>query len=291
MSIIHSPTKSGSDSNLPLLEDVTTDPIHGYKRRRVNDSKISIQNELKAFKEDIKNLLDCWKSDQDKRLLCIEKTLNEIKLSNIEIEKSMEFISNQYEEMSQKVTALETQCMKQEHIIDQLKDEVENLNRNAKITSIELRNAPCDLHETKQDLLKYIIKLCENMKLELNPTDIKDIYRIPGKPEANKPIIVSMSTVSIKQNVLKAAKTYNTRNRNNKLNAKDLGLQQTSPIYLSEHLTAKGNRLYFLARDLAKNNNYKYCWSSGGKVFVRKNEGMPAILIKSEEQILSLKKI
>ncbi|CAH2093521.1 unnamed protein product [Euphydryas editha] len=54
------------------------------------------------------------------------------------------------------------------------------------------------------------------------------------------------------------------------------------------NLTAKGARLYFLARDLAKSQNYKFCWTSYGRIYVRKNENSPVIVIKNENHVNSL---
>ncbi|KAL4710608.1 hypothetical protein ACJJTC_003244 [Scirpophaga incertulas] len=79
-----------------------------------------------------------------------------------------------------------------------------------------------------------------------------------------------------------------------KLRAKHLGWrkQEETPIFVSEHLTGKAARLYFLARDLAKNKLYKFCWTSLGRVYVRKNEekDSPYIQITSEHQIQDLLK-
>ncbi|CAK1598136.1 unnamed protein product [Parnassius mnemosyne] len=85
------------------------------------------------------------------------------------------------------------------------------------------------------------------------------------------------------------AKSFNIKHKC-KLCAKHLGFktQEDTPIFLSEHLTPKGARLHFLARDLAKSKNYKFCWTAYGKVYVRENENSPIIMIRNESQVHQL---
>ncbi|KAG7309289.1 hypothetical protein JYU34_005230 [Plutella xylostella] len=90
--------------------------------------------------------------------------------------------------------------------------------------------------------------------------------------------------------MLKGIKSFNIKNSKNKLNASHLGLKDNStPVFTAEYLTPKANRLYFLARDLVRTDLYQFCWTSQGRIFVRKSEGTPAILIKNEEQVTQLR--
>lgn len=255
------------------------------KRKRPED----FSDELKLFKEDMQQMFLAWTSDQDKKIQRIEDRLIKIQTHYSDIEKSLEFISNKQEETSTKVESLEKKCKDNESVISTLRDEIENLHRNAKINCLELRNVPAKPKESKEELTQLMIKLGKTINLELSEDDFKNIYRVPGKVETNKPIITEMKTVELKQNLLKAAKTYNFRYKDQKLNAMNLGFNKNSPIYIAEHLTPNANRLYFVARDLVKSKLYKYCWTSMGRVFVKKTDESAAILIKSEGQILALK--
>lgn len=57
----------------------------------------------------------------------------------------------------------------------------------------------------------------------------------------------------------------------------------TKPIYLPDKLIPKNVRLYYLARNFVKENDYKYCWVSYGKVFLRQEDGKKRKLVSSEE--------
>lgn len=276
-------TKSGSE---PLINQVG-------KRKKLDADveEDSIQYQLKEFKVEVMEMLKSWKTDQDQKFQRLDSTLRDIRQTHQEIEKSIEFIGAQVEDMGSKVSTLEKMCKINEDEIVVLKEEIENLHRNSRIACLELRNVPSKPKETKEDLTAMVENLCKTLKVNISAGNIKDIYRIPGKAGKPGPILTEMSGSMVKQTILKASKDFNIKQHNNetKLNASYLGLDSSEPIYIAEHLTAKANRLLFLARDFAKTNSYKFCWTTNGKVFMRKAEGSNMILVKSEAQIQALK--
>lgn len=120
-------------------------------------------------------------------------------------------------------------------------------------------------------------------------TYVWNVFRIKTKA-INAPIIVELTTVHCKENLLTSFKKFN-KDKQNKLNTEHLRIQGTSiPIYISENLTAKTKRLFFLARGAASHLDFKFCWTSRGKVFLRRNEGSPHILVQTEQDIHALNK-
>lgn len=288
----HTPNVTGSDSDASKKSERLTQTQQvklRSKRRRSPDS--NIDQKFQTFEDKITKMMSSWKSDMDAKFEKFDSMLSYIKT---DIEKSLEFMSAQQEEIKQKVECLQQECKanqndNQNHIAF-LEDHIEDLLRNARNSSMELRNVPHTENETKEVLSNYLINMSEKVNSKISYIEIKDIFRIPGKPEANKPIIVELTSSMQKTKLLKAVKTFNSSNRQNKLNAAHLGLRSlSSPVFVAEHLTSKANRLHFLARELTKAGKFKYCWTSSGKVFLRKAEGSPIILVKTEEQITHLK--
>lgn len=150
---------------------------------------------------------------------------------------------------------------------------------------------PKNNSEEKEDLVNMVLRLGKSINCNFNKSDVKDIYRVREKKDGQKntPIVVEFSSTIVKTDVLKKSKAYNIRDKS-KLRAKNLGFtkNEETPIFVSEQLTVKGSRLFFLARDLAKSKGYKFCWTSYGRVYVRKSENTPIILVKSENQVQSL---
>lgn len=83
---------------------------------------------------------------------------------------------------------------------------------------------------------------------------------------------------------------YHNTKHNEKLRAKHLGLRMSeeTPIYISEQLTPKAARLFFLGRELIKQKLYKYCWTSYGNIYLRRDDGTAVIQIVNEAQITQL---
>ncbi|CAH2089623.1 unnamed protein product [Euphydryas editha] len=102
-------------------------------------------------------------------------------------------------------------------------------------------------------------------------------------------IVVGTSSAMVKSDILRLSKAFNIKTKG-KLCAKHLGFltSEDTPIFICEQLTTKGARLYYLARDLAKSAQYKFCWTAYGKVYVRKTETSQVVCIKSEAQVHQL---
>ena len=134
-----------------------------------------------------------------------------------------------------------------------------------------------------------VTSLSNTIDCDLNAYDIRDIYRVCIKKGnvTNTPIGVETSLTLLKNKVVRLCKTFNIKHKN-KHCAKHLGLRSfvDTPVFITE-LTTIASRLYFLARDLRKSKTYKYCWTAYGKVYVRKEDTSPIILIKNEAQVLT----
>lgn len=165
------------------------------------------------------------------------------------------------------------------------------METGARKTNFVIKNVPKIAGESKQDLIDMVVSLSQNINnivCSIVKNDIKDIYRVRGnKQNYNTPIVVETGSTLLKNDILKMAKNFNIKHKT-KLCCKHLGLKthEDTPIFLSEHLTAKG--LHFLARDLKKSGAYKYCWTAYGKVLVKQDDQAPTSIIRSEAQIQQL---
>lgn len=246
---------------------------------------------LDSFKDEMINTISALFSAQTSELKTIAKELKDIKQTNLNIENSVEFLSQQNEELHRKINQMELQSTKDREYIHILEDRLEDLQRNNRKTCLEIKNVPKKPQENKNDLVDMVVNLSKNIDCEIQKSEIRDVFRVQGKRDGpkNTPIIVETSSTMIKTGILKACKSYNIKNKE-KLRAKVLNItsEEETPIFVSEQLTAKGARLYFLARELHKTKQYKFCWTSFGKVYVRRDENSPVILINHESQITQL---
>ncbi|KAJ8704271.1 hypothetical protein PYW08_012995 [Mythimna loreyi] len=224
----------------------------------------------------------------------------EIKASNIEIrksnermEESMSFINKQFEDMKREVEDLRKERLLQKHYIESLEKKILDLQHKSRSSGIEIRNIPQEHTETTSSLIKTVSKICGTVGVSVQESSIRDVYRLPGKPSSSttpRPIIAEFSSVQTKQTLMTAIRDYNKgKGKDKKLNTASIGLSgDPKPVYIAEQLPASTKRLFYQAREFAKNNRYKFCWISNSNIFIRKMEGDKQVLIHSEKCLLDL---
>ncbi|CAH0716604.1 unnamed protein product, partial [Brenthis ino] len=254
------------------------------KRRREGSFD---DNEANAsFRKDIFRMFEEFKLEQKNNFKLLQDTITQ---QNKEIQTSLEFLSVRYDEIHGKLESFEAERKTHLAYIQSLEDKVENLENSSNSASLEIRNIPVKASENKTDLTNVIVNTGLVLQTSIQPSDIRNIYRENTKSNI-KPIIVEFTTVAMKENILKLTKTYNKNHSSKKLSTKDLHFEDPQkPVYISESLTHKTRRLFSLSRQFATLNGFAYCWTSIGKIYLRKKEGDPYHRINSEHDFIKLK--
>ncbi|CAB3244667.1 unnamed protein product [Arctia plantaginis] len=286
--------KSVSDTDVNRVGSGNKTPpsyvFQRVKRSRENTEDCLIE-QLNEFKEEMKKMMSLFTANQSTEMIKITTTLKEIQYSNSSIENSIAFLTAQNEEYKQKIIQLENQAKEDKKYIVILENKMEEMLIGSRKANFVIQNVPKRNNETKEDLIEMTLFLSQTIGCNINKHDIKDIYRVRGRNlELKKsPIVVETGSTLLKTEIMKTAKAFNIKHKA-KLCCKHLGFktQVDDPIFLSEHLTAKGSRLHFLARDLVKSGSHKYCWTSYGNVYVMKDDQAPTITIRNEEQVHKL---
>lgn len=248
----------------------------------------SISQQFTNLREEVRKMLTDFSTTQGNELKKVTLALKEVQQSNHNIEKSVAFLTAQNEEFKKKIGQLEIQIKEDKQLITSLENKIEDMQMGSRKTNFEIKNVPKKNNETREDLIDMVMCLSHSIDCNVTKSDIKDIYRVRAKKseKTNTPIIVETGSTLLKTDILKMSKSFNIKHKT-KLCVKHLGIktQEDTPVFLTEHLTVKGSRLHFLARDLAKSKAYRFCWTAYGKVYVRKDERSPVITIRSEEQV------
>ncbi|KOB66883.1 Asparaginyl-tRNA synthetase [Operophtera brumata] len=208
----------------------------------------------------------------------------------VKLFRSMDYVSEQIKDLQNKISNLEGEKNTMTKQMDMIDVRIDNLERINKKSSIEIRNVPRRPKEGKKELFNMIQKLYSVIDSQ-DMTDayqLRDVYRLPSKPDATTSTIVAeFSNTLAKDNFIQKVKKY-SKNKYEQLNSKHLGINDPKTfIYISEHLTVKATRLFYLARDVAKTQGFDFCWTSNGRVFLRKKENAPHILVKDEETLMT----
>ncbi|KAG7297044.1 hypothetical protein JYU34_002548 [Plutella xylostella] len=279
--------KSSSEPELSVTP--TNFAVTRIKRRREEDS-IGM-TELSTFRDEMMKSMAALFANSDKKICQMVSSLKEVQESNRGIVDSISLLTEQNKLLQDKILSLESQRREDSEYISLLENKIEDLQMSNRKANFELKNVPRKNNESKEDLIEMVVQLSNTVGCEITKKDIKDIYRVRGKTDSsrNTPIIVETGSTLTKSELMKMCKLFNIKHKS-KLTAKHLGFRKDEdvPIFISENLTSKGARLHFLARDLVKSKNYKFCWTAYGKVYVRRDENSQIINIKSEAQCTQL---
>lgn len=298
-------TQSRSDPDLTAaVEEINQNITTRYKRPR-SDSSPRVEQDmanstLATFKKELLNMLEEWKSEQKQILSQLVSDVTQLKLqcsaihnTNMEIEKSIVSLNNDYEDILRKVSEFEKQQTEYKESINKLEKQIIDLQQRSRTSAIEIRNIPAIPNETTDSLLKVIARLGSLIQMEVPSINIRDIYRLPARPGQSKSIFVEFSSVQMKNSFLSSIRKYNKeRTVAEKLNTSSIGIPgDCRPVYVEEHLPQSSKRIFYLAREFAKRNKFSFCWVSNGKILIRKNaEATQTYLIKTEQCLINLER-
>ncbi|CAG9795472.1 unnamed protein product [Diatraea saccharalis] len=291
--MMRTPEKSCS---FPDMANMDSDSSLSYamlrnKRKRSDDIINNLEDVKNELKFEIKSLFEEFSLAQKDQTNTIITTLKDIQHTNSHLNNTITFLCEENSELRKKIEQLEIESRKDKEQIILLENKFEENLRTEKKSNIEIKNVPLKGDEKKKDLLNMVLLLSKKLELDIKQTEVKDIMKLnKNKNQQNTTLVVEFNSTLIKNDFIRASKLYNNKNKNNKLSSKHLGIGSNPDIqiFVSENLTPKAARLFYLARDLKTVKHYKYCWTNFGKVYIRHDDSSPIINITSESQVQQL---
>lgn len=298
MSLRHSPPPASSAPPAQRPVPSATCDSDTPSERSGND-KICLRPKRRREDDDIRELkllISSLSDKVDKRFNEVEQQINGIQQQNNDLKYSLEFLTNKYDTVIEKIKQLEEDKIKEKSYVLTLENKIESLERKMKSRGLEIRNVPilsADPKgiETKEEMCAVIQTLAHSLGEVILESDITDIYRTNSKNNSSKPIIVELNSVLKKNKLLQAVKMFNkNKPKDDKLNTGTLKISgPTKPIYVSETLSFKTQKLFHVAREFAKDYSYQFCWTTKGQIYLRRNETQPVLRVESEDTIYNLK--
>lgn len=287
-----SETESGTCTQTQtLIKKPTPNPVVPENKRNVNVTTrnrkpvVKSDDDYSTFMNEIRDMLRSHTAQMDSKLESLQNTIKEISTQNTEIKEKLTTLTKQYDDIVIRTEKLEAERKSDFNYIIQLEDRIENLERMSCLSKLEIRNILKPPGESKEDLHKIVTEMATVLGVSIQRHEIKDLFRLNRK-EGVSPIIVDFTNMHTKGDFIKSARNFNKKNKENKLNTSHIKLEgPPKPVFVSECLTPKAQRLFYLARKFAKENNYMFCWTSLGKVFLKKIEEEKQILIRSEADL------
>lgn len=273
----------GSEPNLNILRMNVTD----RKKRKFEGDDFS------NFMSTIKEMFDTLSTEQNKRFQDLLGSVNSLREQNADLTKSVETMSHKYDEFLTRIKTLEDAKKEDRKYINLLEQKIENLERKTRSSGIEIRNVPkCkpDKPETKTELCELVKIMGRKLNIDINDSDIRDVYRVTAK-DSSKPIITEFASVIVKEKILTAVKSFNkTKEKGEKLNTSHFNISgPVRPVFIAETLTQKSQKLFYLARMFAKEYGFAFCWTSRGVIYLRKDVNLSQIKIENDVDLEKLK--
>lgn len=262
--------------------DCSTEPRSSNPKQSIRKRKRSHTAEgmIASFTTDMRKMFEDFKNEQDMKYDKLCATVEELR-------SPIDFLANRFDLLQTKVTQLDKDRQENLEYIKSLEEKVDSFERYHRSTCIELRNIPVQQGETKANLVSAVEKIGKTLKIEIPPNQIRDVYRIKTRNPAVKTIILDLNSVLLKEQIINMNRNFHKGG--SKLTTEHLKITGAAvPIFISENLSPKMKKLFFQAREFAKANNYRYCWVSHGKIFLRKSDNGPLIRIMQETDLSNL---
>lgn len=162
-----------------------------------------------------------------------------------------------------------------------MKKELNDIQQQLKQRDLEIVGVP----EAKNENVGTIIRdISSKLGIPSLDTCVENYYRVhSSSKDKPRPIIINFKTKLYRSEFMKAYK------RHKSLNTADIGVKgPISNIYVNESLTAHNRKLFYVVRQFAKTNAFKYCWTQDCKILLRKDEGSRIVHVTSENQLQNL---
>ena len=242
---------------------------------------ISTQNKVQKEIEELSNLQNEWE-----KLLKAKTDGTDI----VNIEKSQQFVSDEYDEFREKQKTLVKKVTSLEEKVAKQAAKSEHNSNYSRWDSLELDGIPrVPVDEYGNENCKeMVINICKELHYWLPPSSISTAHRLKKHPSKRGPpaMIVKFNNRDIRNDVFELRSHIKNKSYWNCYNIKKL--------YINESLTPETRKLFYetrlCAKQMEKTHGRIYTWTFKGEIYVRKNvENGPKRKISSENYLEKIK--
>lgn len=295
---LNSGPKLSKSDNTPLRNISIT---RGNKRQAIGPPP-QAPLEFALAPDDIRQLIqDAVKKEQAEMIAKVIENINftlnqqlqPLKDQMDKMEKSMEFMNLQYEDLIKEYTASK-ECMKEMQrensemraTINDLSSRINQLEQQSRANNVEIQCLP---EKKQENLIEIVSQLSKVVGSGIQDNDIKHCTRVAKQNASNarpRTVVVQLASPRTRDQFLAATIKFNKSNPDNKLNTTHLGYSgPKSAIYITEHLSITNKALHAAARIKAKEIGYQFVWVRGGRIFMRKAQESEHILVRNKDTL------
>lgn len=219
------------------------------------------------------------------------KELSSLKNEIENVRSSMDFMNEKFEDamrgqatLAKEMEEIKTQNEILKGTVNLLNTKLNLLEQNSRMNNVEVQCVP---ESKNENLNTIIIQIAKTVGCSLTEENITHCTRVAKNDKTNtrpRAIIAQLSSIRLRDSFLAAAITFNKLNKENKLNSSHIGIAgEKKPIYIMEHLSPANKSLHAAARIKSKELGYKYVWTRNGRIFMRKSDNTPYIVVKDTD--------
>ena len=209
------------------------------------------------------------------------REIAELKMKNIEL-------YNKNDELQRELNDLKAQdaqdpppnVVDTNEDIESLRKEVNEIQQYLRINNLEVVGLPeANENESEETLLLHAFNSLEGIENVVTPEDIDISHPMKSQRTDGKRVhVVKFISRKLKDQILAAKKLE--PNRNFKF--------RNSDIFINEHLSPVNRSLFAKAAEKKTNLNFKFLWTKGGKILMRKTETSNVVSINCQNDINNL---
>lgn len=259
--------------------NVIFDNIRANKQQRAEESEESeSSNVSKRYRKNDSLSLNVLVNDMRET----KKDINEIKeklteLTNIPL--AIANLSSMIENLNATIAELREDNKAKDKKIERLEEKVNEIEQVLLEKNIEITNA-----NEENDPMELVLLLASKINANITKANIVDVYR----KKRSKKIIVKFDTTNAK-------KEFSQKVKSQKIKASELKNQNQTYagitgarndfIFVNDELTSLNKRLLWMAKNQAREKNWRFVWTKNGKIMAKKSESDRVLYILAEKDI------
>lgn len=164
--------------------------------------------------------------------------------------------------------------------ITEMQGEINSIQQYLRVNNVEIVGLPEPNNgESEEILIVNALNDLEGLEVPVRPEDIDISHPLNSKRKDEKPVHV-VRFISRKTKYMVLAAKKREPNKQFKFRNKD--------VYINEHLSKCNRALFAAAQEKKRALNFKYCWTRGGNVHLRKTDDSPVITISCNDDLNDL---
>ena len=164
--------------------------------------------------------------------------------------------------------------------VAEMEVELNSIQQYLRVNNLEIVGLPEPNNgESEETLLIHALNDLEGLTDHVTPEDIDISHPLPSKRKDGKSVhVVRFISRKTKAMILAAKKR----------DANKMFKFRNCDIFINEHLSKQNRSLFATAQERKKALQYKYCWTRGGTIHMRKTDDSTVVTISSDADLVNL---